>query len=65
MIKEHLPTDHNDTHHTHPRTLWDAFQGRGDMYVSEPPLISPEDKYFVIQLVVINILSIGIFLVWG
>jgi hypothetical protein len=65
MIKEHLPVDHNDTHHTHPRTLWEAFNGRGDMYVSEPPFISPEDKYFVFHLVVIAILSFGIFLVWG
>jgi hypothetical protein len=65
MIKEHLPTDHNHTHATHPRTLWEAFKGRGDMYVSEPPLISPEDKYFVAQLVVIAILSFGIFLIWG
>jgi hypothetical protein len=65
MIKEHLPVDHNHTHHTHPRTLWEAFQGKGDMYVSEPPLISPEDKYFVFHLVVIAILSFGIFLVWG
>jgi hypothetical protein len=65
MIKEHLPHDHNHTHYRHSRTLWEAFQGRGDMYLSEPPLISPEDKYFVVQLVVIGILSIGIFLIWG
>jgi len=65
MIKEHLPTDHNHTHATHPRTLWEAFNGRGDMFVSERPLISPEDKYFVFHLVVIAILSFGIFLIWG
>ena len=65
MIKEHLPLDHNHTHLKHPRTLWEAFNGRGDMFVSEPPLISPEDKYFVFHLVVIAILSFGIFLVWG
>jgi hypothetical protein len=65
MIKEQLPTDHNHTHRTHPRTLWEAFQGKGDMYVSDPPLISPEDKYFVFHLVVIAILSLGIFLIWG
>jgi len=65
MIKEQLPHDHNHTHMRYPRTLWEAFQGKGDMYVSDPPLISPEDKYFVAQLVVIAILSFGIFLIWG
>jgi len=64
MIKEHLPVDHNDTHHTHPRTLWEAFQGRGDMFVSEP-LISPEDKPFVYQLCVIALVSLVVFLIWG
>jgi len=64
MIKEHLPQDHNDTHRTHPRTLWEAFQGRGDMYVSEP-LISAEDAPFVKQLCVIALVSLVVFLVWG
>ena len=64
MIKEHLPTDHNHTHATHPRTLWEAFKGRGDMYVSEP-LISAEDKPFVTQLLVIALVSLIIFLMWG
>ena len=64
MIKEHLPVDHNHTHYRHPRTLWDAFQGGGDMFVSEP-LISAEDKSFVTQLLVIALMSLIIFLVWG
>ena len=64
MIKEHLPTDHNHTHLKHPRTLWEAFQGRGDMYVSEP-LISAEDAPFVKQLCVIALVSLVVFLVWG
>ena len=64
MIKEHLPTDHNHTHATHPRTLWEAFNGRGDMFVSEP-LISAEDAPFVKQLLVISLVSLVVFLVWG
>ena len=62
MIKEQLPHDHNHTHMRYPRTLWEAFQGRGDMYLSEP-LISEEDKPFVIQLCIIGIVSLLIFLV--
>jgi len=62
MIKEQLPQDHNHTHMRYPRSLWEAFQGRGDMYLSEP-LISEEDKPFVIQLCIIGIVSLLIFLV--
>ena len=62
MIKEQLPQDHNHTHMRYPRTLWEAFQGRGDMYLSEP-LISEEDKPIVIQLCIIGIVSLLIFLV--
>ena len=62
MIKEQLPYDHNHTHMRYPRSLWEAFQGRGDMYLSEP-LISEEDKPFVIQLCIIGIVSLLIFLV--
>ena len=64
MIKEHLPVDHNHTHLKHPRTLWEAFNGRGDMFVSEP-LISAEDAPFVKQLLVIALVSLVVFLVWG
>ena len=64
MIKEQLPHDHNHTHMRYPRSLWEAFQGRGDMYLSEP-LISEEDKPFVIQLGVIAFVSLVVFLVWG
>ena len=64
MIKEHLPLDHNDTHYRHPRTLWEAFQGKGDMFVSEP-LISAEDAPFVRQLCVIALVSLVVFLIWG
>jgi hypothetical protein len=63
MIKEHLPQDHNHTHHTHPRTLWEAFKGRGDMYVTEP-LISAEDAPFVKQLLVIALVSLVIFIIF-
>ena len=65
MIKEHLPVDHNHTHHTHPRTLWEAFQGRGDMFISEAPLISAEDKPFVIQVSIIGIVALLVFILWG
>jgi len=64
MLKVKAPNDHNWTHHTHPRTLWEAFQGRGDMFVSEP-LISAEDKPFVYQLSLIALVSLVVFLVWG
>jgi len=64
MIKEQLPQDHNHTHMRYPRSLWEAFQGKGDMYVSEP-LISEEDKPFVIQLGVIAFVSVLVFLIWG
>jgi len=65
MIKEHLPVDHNDTHATHPRTLWEAFKGRGDMFISEAPLISAEDKPFVIQVSIIGIVALLVFILWG
>ena len=64
MKRINLPVDHNHTHYRHPRTLWDAFKGRGDMYVSEP-LISAEDKPFVYQLSLIALVSLVVFLVWG
>ena len=64
MIKEQLPHDHNHTHMRYPRSLWEAFQGRGDMYVSEP-LISDEDKPYVIQVSIIGIVSLVVFLIWG
>ena len=62
MIKEQLPHDHNHTHMRYPRSLWEAFKGQGDMHLSEP-LISDEDKPFVIQLCIIGIVSLLIFLV--
>jgi len=65
MKKIHLPVDHNHTHHTHPRTLWEAFQGRGDMYLSEPSLISAEDKPFVAQVLIVFLVSLVVFIVWG
>ena len=64
MIKLQAPNDHNWTHLRYPRTLWEAFQGRGDMYVSEP-LISEEDKPFVYQLLVIAGVAALVFLIWG
>jgi len=64
MKKIDLPVDHNDTHARHPRTLWEAFQGRGDMYVSER-WIAREDGPFVTQLCVIALVSLVVFLVWG
>ena len=64
MIKEQLPQDHNHTHMRYPRSLWEAFQGRGDMYVSEP-LISEVDKPFVYQLLAIAGVAALVFLIWG
>ena len=64
MIKLQAPIDHNWTYQRYHRTLWDAFKGQGDMYLSEP-LISDEDKPFVIQLGVIAFVSLVVFLVWG
>ena len=64
MIKLQAPNDHNWTHLRYPRTLWEAFQGKGDMHLSEP-LISDEDKPFVIQLGVIAFVSLVVFLIWG
>jgi len=64
MIKEQLPHDHNHTHMRYPRTLWEAFKGQGDMHLSEP-LISDDDKPFVIQVSIIGIVSVLVFLVWG
>jgi len=61
MKKIDLPVDHNDTHARHPRTLWDAFQGRGDMFVSEP-LISDQDRVFVYHLLAIAVVSLLIFI---
>ena len=64
MNKIQAPNDHNWTHTRYPRTLWDAFMGQGDMHLSEP-LISDEDKPFVIQLGVIAFVSLVVFLIWG
>ena len=64
MIKDQLPHDHNHTHMRYPRSLWEAFQGRGDMYISES-LISEDDKPFVIQVSIIGIVSVLVFLIWG
>ena len=64
MTKIQAPNDHNWTHTRHPRTLWEAFQGKGDMYLSEP-LISEEDKPFVYQLLAIAGVAALVFLIWG
>jgi hypothetical protein len=64
MTKIQAPHDHNWTHTRYPRSLWEAFQGRGDMHLSEP-LISDEDKPFVIQVSIIGIVSVLVFLIWG
>jgi hypothetical protein len=67
MIKEHLPVDHNDTHRHYPRTLYEAFQGHTDLSLYEPQEESlfGEDSPFVTQLLVIALVSLIIFLVWG
>ena len=64
MTKIQAPNDHNWTHTRYPRTPWEAFQGKGDMHLSEP-LISDEDKPFVIQVSIIGIVSLVVFLIWG
>ena len=40
------------------------FKQQGDMHLSEP-LISDEDKPFVIQVSIIGIVSLVVFLIWG
>jgi hypothetical protein len=42
MIKLQAPSDHNWTHLSYPRTLWDAFKGQGDMHLSEPTRTPPD-----------------------
>ena len=64
MIERLAPNDHHWSQTRHPRTLWEAFQGKGEMHLSEP-LISDEDKPFVIQLGVIAFVSLVVFLIWG
>ena len=64
MLKLQAPKNHNWTHLRYPRTLWEAFKGQGDMHLSEP-LISDEDKPFVIQVSIIGIVSVLVFLIWG
>jgi len=52
MLKLQAPNDHNWTHLSYPRTLWDAFKGKGDMHLSEPtkaPLDEGVLALFLIQ----------------
>jgi hypothetical protein len=63
MIKEHLPHDHNHTHHTHPRTLWEAFRGRGDMLISDQDKYDPQDL-FIIQWCMIGFLALALILIF-
>ena len=47
MTKIQAPNDHNWTHLRYPRTLWDAFKGRGDMFISDQDKYDPQDLFII------------------
>jgi hypothetical protein len=60
MIKVPAPQDHNWTHLRYPRTLWEAFQGKGDMHLSAPTRACVEPgvlALFVLQWVTVLFFS--------
>ena len=60
MIKIQAPSDHNWTHLRYPRTLWEAFQGKGDMHLSAPTRTQPDPgelALFVLQWVTVLFFS--------
>jgi len=64
MIKLQAPQDHNWTHLSYPRTLWDAFKGQGDMHLSEPtkaPLDEGVLALFLVQWITILFTSFVVF----
>jgi hypothetical protein len=64
MIKLQAPNDHNWTHQRYPRTLYEAFKGQGDMYISEPTKYDPEDM-FVMQWCAIGFIALAVILVFA
>jgi hypothetical protein len=63
MKKIAAPKDHNWTHLQYPRTLWDAFRGRGDMFISEHDKYDPQDL-FIIQWCMIGFLALALILIF-
>ena len=66
MIKLQAPQDHNWTHLSYPRTLWDAFKGQGEMHLSAPTHVhTPVDKgvlaLFLLQWVTVLFFSFVVF----
>jgi hypothetical protein len=64
MIKIKAPKDHNWTHLRYPRTLWEAFQGKGDMHISAPTHEPVDPKVlalFVLQWVTMLFFSFVVF----
>jgi hypothetical protein len=66
MLKVKAPSDHNWTHLSYPRTLWDAFNGKGDMHLSAPTHVhTPLDKgllaLFLLQWVTVLFFSFVVF----
>ena len=63
MKKIAAPNDHNWTHLQYPRTLWDAFKGRGDMFISDQDKYDPQDL-FIIQWCMIGFLALALILIF-
>jgi hypothetical protein len=64
MIKLQAPSDHNWTHLSYPRTLWDAFKGQGEMHLSAPTRTQPDPgvlALFLLQWVTVLFFSFVIF----
>ena len=64
MLKIQAPNDHNWTTERHPRTLWEAFKGRGEQYISEPEYKPVEPQImalFVLQWVTVLLFSFALF----
>jgi len=60
MLKVKAPSDHNWTHLRYPRTLWEAFQGKGEQHLSEPtraPIDTGVLALFVLQWVTVLFFS--------
>lgn len=64
MLKLQAPKDHNWTHLRYPRTLWEAFQGKGDQFISEPaknPIEADVLALFVLQWITVLLFSFALF----
>ena len=58
MIKIKAPQNHNWTHQRYHRTLWDAFQGKGDMHLSDPTHVYTPVETGVLALFLLQWLTI-------